>query len=132
VKDYEVAELFATIAAFDRREVAEVDVLAWHAAFAAAGLADLTLEDARAAVVAHYAGTRQWIMPFDVVDRCKRIRRERLRAAGDLHRFVTADPEDAVACHREFQRLHREVAAGVRNARGELVAQPGPRRLEAS
>jgi hypothetical protein len=113
VKDYEVAELLATAAAFDRREVSQLDAEAWHAAFAFAGMGDLELVDAKAAVAAHYAHTRQWLMPADVVSFCKRIRRERLKAAGDLHRLVQADP-DSPNYLAEFQRLHAAVASGRR------------------
>lgn len=108
----EAAQVLATAAAFDRREVSELDAEAWHATFAAAHLGDLSLVDAKAAVVAHYAKTRQWLMPSDVIDFCKRVRRERIRAAGNIHALVQADRDDGPACHREFQRLHAEIASG--------------------
>ena len=120
MKPSEAAVVLATAAAFDRREVGELDAEAWHAAFAAAGLADLALEDARAAVVAHYAQTRQWLMPSDVVGYCKRVRRDRLKAAGNIYALVQADPEDGPACHAEYQRLHADIAAGRRSPAGEL------------
>lgn len=124
----EVSLVLATAAAFDRREVGDIDVSAWHAAFAAGGLPDLTVEDARTAIVAHYAKTRQWIMPSDVIGFCKLIRSERLTAAGDIHALVQADPNDARAYRSEFVRLHADVAAGRRDATGQLV--DAPRHLE--
>lgn len=120
----EVALVLATAAAFDRREVTELDATAWHAAFAAAGLGDLSKADAEAAVVAHYAVTRQWLMPSDVVSHCKRIRRERLKAAGSIYALVQADPEDAPAYHREYQRLVAEIASGRRSPAGQLETRP--------
>lgn len=122
MKPSEVAALFATIAAFDRRETSEIDVGAWHAAFAAAGLGDLALEDARAAVVQHYSGTRQWVMPVDVIDRVKRIRNARVKAAGNIYALVQADP-DGPEYHREFVRLRALIASG-RATPAQLEAGP--------
>lgn len=114
MKASDAAVVLATAAAFDRRQVSELDAEAWHAAFAAAGLADLTVEDARAAVVAHYAQTREWLMPADVIGYCKRIRRDRIKAAGNLYALIQADPFDGPAYQREYQQLVREVASGRR------------------
>jgi hypothetical protein len=59
----DVALLLAAIAAYDQRTIGEADVEAWHAA---AQYAKWDTEGARLAVVAHYAETRQRIMPADV------------------------------------------------------------------
>lgn len=116
----DAAVVLATAAAFDRREVSELDAEAWHAAFAAAGLGDLAVEDARAAVIAHYAQTRQWLMPSDVIGYCKRMRRDRLKAAGNIYALVQADFEDQAAYQSEYRRLHADIAAGRRSPAGQL------------
>lgn len=122
MKISEAAMLLGTAAAFDRREVSELDAGAWHAALAAAGLADLELKDAEAAVIDHYSKTRDWLMPADVIGYCKRIRRERVAAAGSIEALITADPDDPAAYAAERKRLTAEIASGRRNARGELEA----------
>lgn len=47
-------------------------------------LDDLTFEDCRDAIVAHYREFSDWIMPADIRRRVETVRRERVRAAGDL------------------------------------------------
>jgi hypothetical protein len=116
----EVAEVLATAAAFDRREIAEIDAEAWLAAFAAARLHDVDVADAKAGVVAHYAQTRQWLMPIDVIDFCKRLRRERLKSVGSVAALVTADPDDQAAYQTEFRQLTAEIAAGRHPAAAQL------------
>jgi hypothetical protein len=73
----EVVDLLTTAAAYDRRTVGEADAIAWHAA-----IGDLPFEDSRAAVVAHYRESREWLMPADVRQRVKEARRERILDAG--------------------------------------------------
>ncbi|WP_327047270.1 hypothetical protein OG320_05095 [Microbispora sp. NBC_01189] len=69
----EAAVLLGIAAAFDRRTVGEVDARAW-----AEALADVALDDARAAVVEHYRESARWLMPADVRTRVKAMRRARL------------------------------------------------------
>lgn len=57
----ETARLLALCAAFDRRTVGEADVFAWHSV-----LEDVSFEHGTAAVKAHYADSREWIMPSDI------------------------------------------------------------------
>lgn len=57
----ECARLLALCAAFDRRTVGETDVYAWQSV-----LEDITFDDGIAAVKAHYAERRDWIMPADI------------------------------------------------------------------
>lgn len=116
----DAAELLATAAAFDRREISEIDAEAWLAAFAAAKLHDVDVADAKAGVVAHYAKTRQWLMPIDVIDFCKRLRADRLKAAGNIYALVCADPDDQAAYQAEYRRLIAEIAAGTHPAAAEL------------
>jgi hypothetical protein len=91
------------------------EALAWHRVFVAARIGDSPYEDLEQAVVDHYASTGDYLTPHHIVTPVKRYRLARLKAAGDLHRFVTADPDDAPACHAEYQRLCSEVAAGRRS-----------------
>jgi hypothetical protein len=98
---------------------------AWHDA-----LGDFTYDEVRLA--AREVGRRQtWVGVADIYGQCKQARRDRIRAAGNIQALVTADRDDDAACHRQLQQLTHEIAAGIRNARGELVA-PAQRRLEAS
>lgn len=91
----DVATLLAFAAAFDRRTLGEADVLAWHTV-----LADVDLDDARQAVSAHYADTRDWIMPADIR---QRVRTARSSAAADFQgpglaaEIPDADPDDVPA-----------------------------------
>ncbi len=82
----ETIDLLTVCAAFDRRTVGEADVTAWHAV---AG--DLEFADCRAAVIAHYRESRDWIMPADVRTRVKAMRRDR------LERSITAAPDPELA-----------------------------------
>jgi hypothetical protein len=75
----DAAEILGTAAAFDRRTVGKADAHAW-----ADALAGVRFEDAIAAVKHHYATSREFIYPSDVLAIVKAIRAERVRAAGDL------------------------------------------------
>lgn len=59
----EIALLLAFVAAYDQRTIGEADVEAWHLA---SQYANWESEAAKRAVVAHYAQSRQRIMPGDV------------------------------------------------------------------
>jgi hypothetical protein len=72
----ETIDLLAVAAAFDRRTVGEADAMAWQAA-----IGGLDFGDSRAAIVAHYQDTRDWIMPADIRKRVKAARRDRLERA---------------------------------------------------
>jgi hypothetical protein len=72
----ETVDLLTVAAAFDQRTVGEGDAMAWHAV-----LGDLTFADAKQAVLGHYANTRERIMPADVRERVKEIRRNRFQDA---------------------------------------------------
>lgn len=86
----ETAELLTMIAAYDRRKLGEVDVIAW-----AETLPDVALTDARAVVVEHYAASTDWLMPAHIRAGVKRIRRDRLERAPQV--VPDADPDDPVA-----------------------------------
>ena len=78
-------DLLSVAAAFDRRTTGEADVIAWHAA-----IGDLDFADSRAAVIAHYQESRDWIMPADVRVRVRAMRRDRL--ARELIPAPSAEP----------------------------------------
>lgn len=96
----ETALLLGLCASFDSRTVGEADTLAWHDV-----LGDLPLHDAKTAVKAHYANTRDWIMPADVRAGVKRLRRDRVEHA-DVKFEPTCDPDDPRAYIRQL-RAHR-------------------------
>lgn len=68
----EVGQVLAKAAAFDRRTVGEVDILAWLEA-----IGDLPLEDALAAVTRHYRESDTWLKPSHIRDQVIAIRNER-------------------------------------------------------
>lgn len=76
----------------------------------AAALADVALDDARAAVVAHYRETRDRLMPADVVARCPSVSVDRAavraRAEWLAARGVT-EQQLAVMPRHEVERLVR-------------------------
>lgn len=57
----DTARVLAKAAAFDHRTIGRSDVAAWHEV-----LGDLAVDDALAAVTAHYRGTGERLMPSDV------------------------------------------------------------------
>lgn len=69
----EVIDLLTVAAVFDFRSIGEADAIAWHAV-----LGDLDFGDARTAVLAHYTESCDRIMPANVRQRVKAMRRERL------------------------------------------------------
>lgn len=70
----EAARLLSACAAYDRRTIGDVDVMAWHKA-----LGGLEFTDALEGVSQHYTRTKDWIMPSDVIAEVKIIRAERER-----------------------------------------------------
>lgn len=80
----DIARLLAACAAYDRRTVGEMDIIAWHKAIGALDYAD-SLE----AVARHYANSRDWIMPADVAAGVRAIRNDR---AGQIHSEALALP----------------------------------------
>jgi hypothetical protein len=86
----DTAELLVLAAAFDRRTIGEADVAAWHAA-----LGDLEPSDVKAAIIAHYQDTSDWLMPSHVRTRVKAARAKRLALVVD--QVPDADPDDVPA-----------------------------------
>jgi hypothetical protein len=113
----ETIDLLATCAAYDRRTIGKTDAVAWHAV-----VGDLPFADAQQAVFAHYAESREWIMPADVRQRVKRKQRDEADR-GRIHQIL--DPE---AYRREVERADdafmRKLAR--RTGGAELKAPPEP------
>lgn len=65
-------------------------------------------------------GRQTWVGVAELRTACKLARRERIRAAGNIHALVQADRDDVAACHREYQTLVAEIASGRRSPAGEL------------
>lgn len=76
----EAGRVLALAAAYDNRQAGQAAALAWAQALDPG----ITVDDAQAAVVAHYRDSREWVMPADVNRRCRALRAERIRAAGHL------------------------------------------------
>jgi hypothetical protein len=72
----ETIDLLVLAGAFDRRNIGESDTVAWHAA-----LGDIPFADAQIAVIDHYREHREFIMPADVWQRVKAMRRDRIARA---------------------------------------------------
>jgi hypothetical protein len=104
----EVCDLLGDIAAFDRRTLGDKDGEAWEAA-----VGDLPYADCRAAVVAHYRESTQWVMPAHIRERVNAMRTERLRAAGDLEAAIPPDLADRPLEYRAaLTRLKQDVMDG--------------------
>lgn len=77
----DVVLLLAFAGTYDYRKTGDADVEAWHLA-----VGDLDFEDAKAAIVAHYRGTDQRMMPFHVRQGVKVLHEERRRLEPDVSR----------------------------------------------
>lgn len=78
MKETEVVALLTKMAAYDQRTIGKADVAAWHEVLPE----EVGIVDALASVPAHYARSRDRMMPADVIDAVTAIRRERLQRAG--------------------------------------------------
>ena len=83
----ECATVLAVAQSYDRRTVGEVDVVAWHRI-----IGHFAADECREAVVAHYARSREWCMPFDVVTGVRAQRADRRGRV--LEAVPDADPDD--------------------------------------
>lgn len=119
----DAAEILGTAAAFDRRTVGKADAHAW-----ADALDGIRFEDAIAAVKHHYATSREFIYPADVLAIVKAVRAERVRAAGDLTGRIPLEissMEDGPEQHEAERAWLRETARRI--ADGEHVDDIAPR-----
>jgi hypothetical protein len=123
----EIIDLLTFAAAVDGRDVGKADVAAWHVV-----IGDLNFGDAQQALVEHYQESRFRVMPADVRQRVKAIRRDR------LERAVIEAPEHELADQpgrykAELDRRIREIAGGkdvnrvLANDRRQLRAVEGER-----
>lgn len=78
MKPSEATAILSKIAAYDRRTVGEADAIAWAEALDG----QVTIQDAMTAVRDHFRESNDWLMPKHVIDRARKIRVERIRAAG--------------------------------------------------
>jgi hypothetical protein len=101
----EAAKILTLCAVYDRRTIGESDVAAWSDV-----LNLVRFEDAAIAVRQHYASSRQWVMPSDVVDGVRRLRAERL--ARETDQVPMGDPDDVVSYLRDLRQARRRVADG--------------------
>jgi hypothetical protein len=101
----EAAKILTLCAVYDRRTIGETDVAAWGDV-----LNLVRFEDAAIAVRQHYAVSREWVMPSDVLAGVKRLRAERL--ARETDQLPTGDPDDVVGYLRDLRQIRRQVADG--------------------
>lgn len=98
----EIIDLLTLAAAVDGREVGQADVAAWHMI-----IGDLDFADARQALVEHYQDSRFKVMPADIRQRVKAVRRARLDRA-----LLAAPPPELVGQPGKYKaELHRQIAA---------------------
>lgn len=103
MNEEETTLLLTSAAAFDRRTIGEADVIAWTKL-----LQDYRFEDAQLALERHYASSREWVMPFDIIDGIKTIRAERraqyVREHGVLIMPQGLSPEQELEVRRDWER----------------------------
>lgn len=102
----ETIDILTAAAAFDRRTIGKADAVAWHAA-----IGDLDLDDCRAAVIAHYTDTTDWLMPAHVRKRVRAMRNERI--ASSIPPAPPAELADNPGRYRaELKARIRQIADG--------------------
>jgi len=99
----QVIDILTVAAVFDFRSIGEADAVAWHTV-----LGDLDFTDARTAVLAHYTEKCDRIMPADIRQRVKAIRRDRL----DRAILPAPDTDNPGKYRAELKRRTREIASG--------------------
>lgn len=111
MNEEEVGILLIMAASFDRRTIGETDVIAWHRL-----LGDHRFEDAKEALERHFASSREWLMPFDVIEGIKTIRAERrtayVREHGVLMMPQGLTPEQELVVRRDWERQVGDGATG--------------------
>src|SRR5664280_3784382 len=101
----EAAKVLTLCAVYDRRTIGETDATEWQKV-----LNSVRFEDATVAVRQYYAGTRQWVMPSDVLAGVKRLRAERL--ARETDRVPAGNPDDVAGYLRDLRQTRRQMADG--------------------
>jgi len=87
----EAAALLAIAAAFDNRTVTEAAAVAWSEALDRR----ITLEDGKRIIIEHYARTRDWIMPADINQANRLLRKSRTERV-EPEPPTTLDPADTL------------------------------------
>ena len=116
----EAAALLTVAAAFDNRKPDADQARAW-----AMALDGLRFEDCRAAIVAHYQDSREWLMPVDVRGKVKKLRDTRIAAFGTIPLPARIDPDDTAEVQSYLLDVRRAIADGeITNPKPELEAGP--------
>jgi hypothetical protein len=98
----ETAALLAFCAAYDQRTIGDADVLAWYEALECPWVPNIDVDEAQAAVIAHYRETPQRI---NVADILKRVKTDR----ADRHRGIPMR-RHGVLPTEEYLRIREETA----------------------
>lgn len=102
----DTARVLALVQTYDNRKVDAIVVGAWHAL-----LEPLTFDDACAAVREHYTTRRDWLMPLDILDGVKSLRRRRLDNV-ELQ-VPDANPDDTAAYLQAVKDRNMRAADGL-------------------
>lgn len=108
-------EVLAVAQSFDRRTVGDFDAASWVRA-----IGELNLDDAKQAVIDHYATSTDWLMPGHVRAGVNRIRANRLDRSIDA--VPDADPDDPIAYQQALREGRSRTADGI-PAQPERVQQ---------
>ena len=94
----DAARLLALVQAFDHRNVADADIMAW-----ADALHDLDFEDCSQAIRSYFRDSSEWLMPAAVRQRVKAIRETAAERAhrANMHREIEA-PRNPGESHQGY------------------------------
>jgi hypothetical protein len=106
MKTSEAAALLTICAAYDNRKPDADQAKAWGMA-----LDGLRFEDCREAIVQHYRGSREWIMPADVFAAVRKTRTSRLEDVAPTPP-PGLDPDDTGAYARWLAVVRQAIADG--------------------
>lgn len=112
----ETGQLLAVVAGCDQREASQMSVLSWHEI-----LADIPIEEARAAVPIHYGRTRDWLMPSDIVAIVKAERDRRSREGRKQRQIEAVRAIETSAEANRNARLSRIKACKGCDDKGRLL-----------
>jgi hypothetical protein len=98
----EVKALLTLAALYDRRPVGDTDLAAWTPL-----MAEVPFDQAEAAVRAHYAETRFWLTPDDVLRRIREERNRRIDESDFV--YVPSDPDEPPGVY--LSRLRAQLTA---------------------
>lgn len=112
----ETGELVGLMALYDNRKIGDPDTLAWYQV-----IGDLPAADCKTAVIAHYRESRERMMPADVRQRVKAMRRERLE-----HGIVPAPSPELADDARDYRDRLRSGIRQLADGYHERLAIAGP------